>query len=201
MKSHLLFCGLALFAAEAAHAKSADKAFDGFKAGVSVGRSRTSLDKPVAGETATFDRSGKSVDWRGYVGYDLQTNANIVIGAELGLAGGGKSFREKVGATIVKVDPRRSFDVSARIGYAIGNRILLFGKAGWSRQHFNLTATRDAIGAKPIEGKIKENGFLYGAGAEFALTPSLAIRGEYDRVKFNDDLKRDRLLLGGVLRF
>ncbi len=201
MKIKTLLCGMALVAAGTAHAQdSSDKPFNGFKVGASAGISRTSIDKPVAGEKAELDVSKKSFDWRGYAGYDIQTDSNIVLGVELGLGGGGKTFTQKVGATNVKVNPGRTFDATARAGYALGN-ILVFGKAGWARQHFDLTATPTAIGAKPVTTKIKESGFLFGGGAEVALTPQFAIRGEYDRVKFSDEVKRDRFLLGGVMRF
>lgn len=203
MKTRFLLCSLALVAAGTAHAQdSSDKAFDGPKIGVSAGIGRTSIDKPVAGETARLDDSNKSFDWRGYLGYDVQTDSNIVLGVELGLGGGGRTFDRKVGATSVKTNPGRTFDASARVGYALGNRALLFGKAGWARQNFDLTATSRAVGGpKPATTKIKEDGFLFGGGAEVALTPAFAIRGEFDRVKFSDEVKRDRFLLGGVMRF
>ena len=202
MKTRVLLCGLALFAAEAAHAQTApEKAFDGLKIGASVGRNRTGIENPVAGETKKLDMVNKSVDWRGYLGYDVQTGSNIVIGAELGLGGGGKSFSQKVGATNVKVDPGRSFAASGRLGYAFGNSVLIFGKAGWAWQRFDTSATSTAIGAKPVDGRIKEDGFLFGGGAEIAFSPSVAIRGEFDQVRFNDDLKRNRIMVGGVLRF
>lgn len=201
MKIKSLLCGMALVAAGTAHAQDAsDKPFNGFKVGASAGISRTSIDKPVAGETAKLDVSKKGFDWRGYVGYDIQTDSNIVLGVELGLGGGGKTFTQKVGATNVKANPGRTFDATGRVGYAFNN-VLVFGKAGWARQHFDLTATPTAIGAKPVTTKIKESGFLFGGGAEVALTSQFAIRGEYDRVKFSDEVKRDRFLLGGVMRF
>ena len=202
MKSRILLCGLALFAAQAAHAQPNDeKAFDGPKIGVSLGRTGTDVARPVAGETAKLDLDKKSFDWRGYLGYDVQTGSNIVIGAELGLGGGGKSFTQKVGTTNVKVNPGRTIDATSRIGFAAANSVLIFGKAGWAWQQFELSATRAVAGAKPVDTKIKESGFLYGGGVEVALSPSIAIRGEYDRVKFNDELKRHRFLLGGVVRF
>jgi opacity protein-like surface antigen len=202
MKIKSLLCGMALVAAGTAHAQDGSyKAFDGFKIGASAGIGRTSIEKPVAGEKAELDIAKKSFDWRGYVGYDVQTDSNIVLGVELGLGGGGKSFSQKVGATNVKVDPGRTFDASARLGYSVANTVLIFGKAGWARQHFDLAATSPAIGAKPITTKIKEDGLLFGGGAEVALSPSFAIRGEFDHVKFSDDVKRNRFLLGGVMRF
>ena len=202
MKMKSLLCGIALLAAGTAHAQdNSDKAFDGPKIGVSAGINRTSIDKPVAGETAKLDMAKKSFDWRGYVGYDIQTDSNIVLGVELGLGGGGKTFSQRVGATDVKTNPSRSFDATARAGYAVGNRVLVFGKAGWARQNFDLTATPRAVGGKAVTTKIKEDGLLFGGGAEVAISPSFAIRGEFDHVKFSDDVKRNRLLLGGVMRF
>ena len=102
MKMKSLLCGIALLAAGTAHAQDeSNKAFDGFKVGVSAGINRTSIEKPVAGETARLDNAKKSFDWRGYLGYDIQTDSNIVLGVELGLGGGGKSFSQRVGATDV----------------------------------------------------------------------------------------------------
>jgi opacity protein-like surface antigen len=202
MKTKILLCSVALVAAGTAQAQDrSEKAFDGPKVGASAGISRVSIDKPVAGETARLDVSNKGFDWRGYLGYDVQTDSNIVLGVELGLGGGGRTFDRKVGATSIKTNPGRTLDASARVGYALGNRALLFGKAGWARQNFDLTATPRAVGAKPVTTKIKEDGFLFGGGAEVALTPAFAIRGEFDRVKFSDDVKRNRFLLGGVMRF
>lgn len=202
MKIRFLLCSLALVAAGTAQAQDgSDKSFDGFKIGASAGINRTSIDKPVAGEKAELDVAKSGFDWRGYVGYDVQTDSNIVLGVELGVGGGGRTFEQKVGTTKVKADPGLTFDASARLGYAVGNSLLVFGKAGWARQHFDLTATPGAIGAKPVTTQIKENGFLFGGGAEVALSPSFAVRGEFDRVRFSDEVKRNRFLLGGVMRF
>lgn len=202
MKIKFLLGGLALIAAGTAQAQdNDDKAFDGPKVGISAGISRTSIERPVAGETAKLDIAKKSFDWRGYLGYDVQTDSNIVLGVELGLSGGGKSFDQRVGATDVKTNPGRSLDASARVGYAIGNKALIFGKAGWARQNFDLTATPRAVGGKPVTTKIKEDGLLFGGGVEVAVNSSFAIRGEFDHVKLSDDVKRNRFLLGGVMRF
>lgn len=202
MKNRILLCGLALFAAQTAHAQPNDeKAFDGFRIGASIGRTGNDIVRPVAGETGKLDLDKKSFDWRGSLGYDVQTGSNIVIGAEIGLGGGGKSFTQKVGTTSVKVNPGRTIDATGRIGFAAANSVLIFGKAGWAWQQFEISATRAAAGAKPVDTKLKESGFLYGGGVEVALSPSIAIRGEYDRVKFSNELKRDRFLVGGILRF
>jgi opacity protein-like surface antigen len=130
MKTKILLSSLALVAAGTAQAQdSSEKTFDGPKVGVSAGISRTSIDKPVAGETARLDDSNKSFDWRGYLGYDVQTDSNIVLGVELGMGGGGRTFDRKVGATSVRTNPGRTFDASARVGYALGNRALLLPSA------------------------------------------------------------------------
>lgn len=202
MKKTILLSGLALVAAQTAHAQSGeDKSFDGFKVGASVGRTSQDVDRKIAGETAKLDIDKKSIDWRGYVGYDIQTDSNIVIGAEVGIGGGGKTLEQKVGATNVKVNPRRSIDATGRVGYAAGNQVLLFAKGGWAWQRFDVDAKSTAAGAKSVETRIKENGFLYGAGVEYALSPSFSLRGEFDRVKFSDELKRNRFLLGAAVRF
>jgi len=54
MKKTILLSGLALVAAQTAHAQSGeDKSFDGFKVGASAGRTSQDVDRKITGETAS----------------------------------------------------------------------------------------------------------------------------------------------------
>ncbi|PZR51415.1 MAG: hypothetical protein DI537_56695, partial [Stutzerimonas stutzeri] len=52
-----------------------------------------------------------------------------------------------------------------------------------------------------VRDRSSEHGVLFGGGVEYALTDHIGLRGEFDRVSFNDRYKRNRAMAGISYRF
>jgi opacity protein-like surface antigen len=65
----------------------------------------------------------------------------------------------------------RVFDLKARAGLS-ANRALFYGVLGYSQAHYTQEGDGDAV-------QVDSDGFLYGIGAEYAVSPRLTIGLEY----------------------
>ncbi|MCW5687861.1 MAG: porin family protein [Pseudolabrys sp.] len=79
--------------------------------------------------------------------------------------------------------------LTLRGGYAFG-RLLAYGKAGGALMHERLKLTPAPGGGQTeiFTGKAWRAGWTVGAGLEYALTPSLAAKVEYDYLDFSGDV-------------
>ncbi|WP_447725707.1 outer membrane protein [Sphingomonas koreensis] len=201
MKRAFLGITIGLLAAGTASAQTDAPTFTGPRVGVSVGMN-TGKDKnvlPGPGETGSRK---KGVIVRGTVGYDVPISENAIIGAEVGIATGGRDIVTRNGTLSYRTDPGLTLDASGRVGFKPTEQLLLFGKAGWAMQRVT-TARTSGSGAvsTTVSTKGTEHGFLWGAGAEYALTPNMALRADFDRVRFNDHYSRTRVMGGVNFRF
>lgn len=76
----------------------------------------------------------------------------------------------------------------------LGDQFRLYGLAGVSEMEGSFT-----VG--PFEGSERETDFSYGAGAEFDLTPNLAVGADYMRYLDQDDNTFDAASVGLTYRF
>ncbi|WP_447725705.1 MlaA family lipoprotein [Sphingomonas koreensis] len=171
--------------------------FTGPRVGASIGFNRSAGRHILPGpDEAGGHKIG--VILRGSVGYDLPVGAKVIAGAEVGAATGGRDIVTQRGNLHYRIDPGFTLDASARLGVKPSAQLLLFGKAGWAMQRVTTVRTIDDI---TIATKGTRHGFLWGVGAEYALAPGMALRAEFDHVKFNDRYSRIRLLSGIGFRF
>lgn len=79
--------------------------------------------------------------------------------------------------------------LAVRGGYAF-DRMLVYGKAGGAlmHEHLKMTPTPGNGQTETYVGKAWRKGFVVGAGVEYALTPSLAAKIEYDFFSFSGDI-------------
>lgn len=166
--------------------------FSGPHADITVGWNRGTA-KDVLPGTGEQRKSGVAV--RGSAGYDIAIGDGGIIGAEVGLSSGGRNIEAVRGGSRMTIDPRFSIDAAARVGVKPIQDLLLYGKAGWAMQRINANLSQTS-GAGMTE-RTTEHGFLWGGGAQVALSPNLSLKAEYNRVKFNDDYSRSRIM-GGV---
>ena len=173
-------------------------AFEGPHAGTELiyQRGSATVDIPGSGNTKDTD-SGRS--YRGFVGFDFPVSENFVVGGELGLSNGGADIRHSVdsGASL-EVDQGMAYDISARAGYVFADSMLVYGRAGYINTSFD-TVTVSAADVRSSNDE-REGALLLGAGAEWAVSDSFSIRGEYRRANF-DSADTQQILVGGVLRF
>ena len=174
--------------------------FQGLQVGVGLGAGKVQSEDAIPGFIRKSDGDAKGFNYRIFAGYDFKVAERIVLGAEAGVGGGDKKFNSRVDTARVKIDPGRSYDVTARLGFLATDNLLLYGRAGWARQEFEreISFTNNTT---TIKSDKTNNGKLFGVGAEYALNDNLAVRAEYDRTDFNGDRKRDRLLVSAAYRF
>lgn len=79
--------------------------------------------------------------------------------------------------------------LTLRGGYTFG-RLLAYGKAGGAllHEHLKMTPTPGASQTETLVGKAWRGGWTVGGGLEYALTPSLSAKVEYDFLKFTGDI-------------
>lgn len=136
---------------------------------------------------------------RGSAGYDVALGDSAIVGAEIGIGSGGRDIQTIRGNDLFTVDPRLTVDAAARFGVKPSDGLLVYGKAGWAMQR--VTASFAQTGGATVTGRDTEHGFLWGGGAQVALSRNVSLKAEYDRVKFNDYYKRSRLMGGLSFNF
>lgn len=197
MKRIVLALALGATTMGTAHAQDAAPSFTGPRVGISAGWNQ-GTDKqvlPGPGETGS-KKSGIAV--RGVVGYDAPIGNFVTLGGELGVGIGGRDIVTRNATQQYRTDPGITFDASARLGVKPTNNVLLFGRAGWAMQRVKTTLTNGAVS---VTDKDTEHGFLFGGGAELAVTQNVALRVDYDRTNFSDHYKRNRVMGGVSVRF
>lgn len=165
--------------------------------GVDVVRDANEAGQP----TSTSNASRSGFGGRVHVGYDAVIGDIILVGAEIGVGLGGKTIDQ---ASLVQpgryeIDPGLTYDATARLGFSPVNGLAVYGRGGyrWLRVKESVT---DQI-ADNFSRKETEKGFTYGGGIEWALSENFSLRGEFNRTKFNKNLRQNKVSLGASIRF
>lgn len=197
MKRLLTLAILASLAPGSAFAQSAAPTFTGPHVAVMGGWNQNQDKKVLTGTGNDSEKKG-GVVVRGAIGYDHAIGDLGIIGAELGIATGGRAVTTSSGGSTYRTDPNISFDATARAGVKPIDNLLLFGKAGWSMQR---VGTRLATPTGTLTSKDTGHGFLWGGGAELSVHQNVSLRVDFDRVSFSDHYARNRVLGGLNFRF
>jgi outer membrane immunogenic protein len=134
-------------------------------------------------------------------GYDFQMG-----GAVLGVEGeaADSSVKQCSGASTV-ADPRicakagRDLYVGGRVGTVVGDRTLLYAKAGYTNAQAKLTSN-DGTGQATL-GKTNLDGYRVGAGAEYALGSNSFVKTEYRYSNYESGFSRHQVVAGFGFRF
>lgn len=182
----------ALFiAVSPAGAQSTRAPFTGPRAEVTAGYDVTTFDNQPAGTPDDIGQARIGVA----AGYDVAIATNWRLGAEVGAGwtlGDGRNFT--VGATTGSIDQGRDLDASLRLGYVVGDRMMIYGKAGWANSRY--TARAGTVSARS-----NEDGFRAGAGIEHMLGQNIYAKGEYRYTSYGNNVDRHQLLAGLGYRF
>jgi outer membrane immunogenic protein len=136
-----------------------------------------------------------------FAGYDYQLTPKIVVGAEGGFSVGASDRIGPSGLDQATIDPDYSFDLSARAGYVVGEKNLLYVRGGYANTRANVSRV---IGNTSFSDKNSYDGWFVGGGVERKLLDNVSSRIEY---RFNDfgsdghDFQRHQVLLGVAYRF
>ena len=191
-----------ILAAPFATASSAAQ-FDGPFVGAQVGwQSEKMRDTKSSLGVAPVDQNKRSVTGGVFAGYDKTVNGRIVVGAEGGLDfASDDKVQSTVGGSNYSVDPKYSFDVTARAGYLVNPQTLLYLRGGYTNARVRTTVT-NAGGIQSASDT--KDGWLAGAGVERAVAQNVSARLEYRYSKLSEGDGKDqrhRVLAGLSYRF
>jgi len=198
---YVLMTSFALFLTTVAQPAAAQN-FTGPSVGGQVGWSDNQLRGPAQNGAALPVHASQDSPTLGvYAGYDREFG-RIVVGGELGVSfGTDDAINAANGIARYRIDPRRSFDVSARAGYLITPKTLVYARGGYVNEQVRTTLTPPAGSVSRSDDR---NGWLAGGGLERVLLPHLSVRAEYRYVDLSDGFgkwDRHQVLTGITWRF
>lgn len=137
----------------------------------------------------------------GYAGYDYTVSPNVVLGVEGGFSLAASDRVGPAGTDNATIDPHYSFDLSARAGYVVGERNLVYVRGGYTNTRARFAQD---IGAARVSANHTYDGWFVGGGVERKLLDNVSTRLEY---RFSDldsgprDYQRHQVLVGVAYRF
>lgn len=184
MKNTMKKVSLSLFAlAMIPTVVGAESQFQGFYTGAGVGYGRTNLHakaKVPGYKSKSHNKSIDSAIFDAFIGYGAPIDVSgFYLGGELGFGydTAHYSLKKTFEDHTVKVRMKSGlfYHVAARLGYIICNKTLLYGRIGYQgHQH---KAKFSISGNKTKHAK--RDGLILGFGADYALTKTTFLRGEY----------------------
>ncbi|WP_120075942.1 outer membrane protein [Aurantiacibacter odishensis] len=185
MKTKLLLTALATFAGFAATPSQAED-FDGPYIGVQAGWNRAEVaNATIESQPVDAEASRDALVLGGYVGYNYKINDRLVIGAEAGFSGAfDDEIRAQSDGAAITIDPRYSFDLTARAGYLVNDKTLIYVRGGYANSR-----VRTALVTDDATTRVSDNldGWLVGGGVERALTDNVSARLEYRYTDFGNN--------------
>ncbi|AKH44333.1 outer membrane immunogenic protein [Altererythrobacter atlanticus] len=138
-----------------------------------------------------------------FAGYDHEVAPNVVLGVEGGFSLGASDRIGPNGADNASLDPRYSFDASARAGYVLGERNLLYVRGGYANTRARLTQD---ISGVAVRSQDNYDGWFVGGGVERKLLDNVSTRVEYRYSDLGDNndigkYERHQVLAGVAYRF
>lgn len=134
-------------------------------------------------------------------GYDFQTGMGLV-GIE---AEASDSTAKLCGGSRTAADPRvcakagRDLYIGGRVGTVVGDRTLLYAKAGYTNAQAKLTSN-DGTGQITLD-KTNLNGARVGVGAEYAVNSNAFVKTEYRYSNYERGFSRHQVVAGFGFRF
>lgn len=177
--------------------------FNGPFVGVQGGWSQNDVRTPSTplGDVRV-DGSRDSAVIGAFAGYDHKIGSRVVIGAEAGIqAGIDDSIVRNSSVGLATIDPRYSFDLTARAGYLVNDKTLAYVRGGYSNARTRTTID-DAVGIRAASGH--RDGWIVGGGVERAITDNISARIEYrytDLSEGDGRFDRHQALVGVAYRF
>lgn len=202
MKTIYLIPTLAVALVSLAGTASAQE-FDGPSIGVQAGWNKADVRNPRSDiGIAPIDRSRDSFVGGAFVGYDREVASNVVIGvqADFSVAADDKIIQR--GATgLATLDPKYNIDLTARAGYVVAPKTLVYVRGGYANQRVRTTIT-EATGTRSDANSL--NGWTVGGGVERILFDKVSARVEYRYADLSDGggkYDRHQVLVGAAYRF
>ena len=196
MKLLAIVGGVALAAALSNPAEAAD--FTGPRVEVHAGWERLGVADPAL----KLDDREDGIVYGVGVGYDVALGKRLVAGLEADFDLADTEFERVAGNTRVEARARRDIALSARLGARLGDRLLLYGKAGYTNARIaGVLIANGTAGTTREEFAANGDGLRLGAGVEFALGAHAYAKSEYRYSNYESDVTRHQLLAGFGYRF
>lgn len=185
MKRKLVFAALATFAGFVATPSQADD-FDGPYIGAQAGWNRAEVaDATIESQPVDAESSRDALVLGGYAGYNHKIDDRLVIGAEVGFSGAfDDELRAQSGGAAITIDPRYSFDLTARAGYLVNDKTLVYVRGGYANSRVRTTLVTNDATTRESDNL---DGWLVGGGVERALTDQVSTRLEYRYTDFGNN--------------
>ena len=177
--------------------------FDGPFVGAQVGWQSEKMRNPKSSfGTVPVSDTNNNVTGGVFVGYDKTIGDRFVVGAEAGLDfASDDEFQNSAGGKTYTVDPKYSYDLTARAGYLVTPDMLIYARGGYTNARVRTTVTNaSAISSNSSN----QDGWLVGAGVERQIAPHASARIEYRYSKLSEGDGKDdrhRVLAGLSYRF
>lgn len=176
MKSPLISIALAA-ALGAAVTPAQAETYDGPYVGVTAGWERGEIADRIETQSITAEASRDALVLGGYAGYNFKVTDRIVIGAEAGFSATvHDQIRAASAGKSLTIDPRYSFDLSARAGYLVTDQALVYVRGGYANNR--VRTTLDGL-TGPVTASDNLDGWQLGGGVEYAITDRISARAEY----------------------
>ncbi len=198
-----LVAGAALFGAtQAVAAEPFSGPYIGAEAGWQQDKLRSSVTSPAGVLLEDANATGNGFSYGGQIGYDFKVSPIFVLGAEVQATGDSNKIR----TGNVTADAGRTFNMTARGGFLVADKTLVYGKGGWTNSRISWDDGIDSVSSN-------RDGWLAGFGVEHMLTDNLSARAEYRYSEYNrlrtdvsgDDLsakfRRNAVAVGVNYRF
>ncbi len=150
--------------------------------------------------------SSDGVTYGGAAGYDVQVG-KLVLGADGEITGSTARNRSTGVVTVgdsLRTSAGRDLYAGGRIGVALAPRVMIYGKAGYTNARVD---TRYTNATTTVSDHANAGGYRLGAGAQFNLSNSIYLKGEYRYSNYqklqgyNIDLDRHQVLGGLGVKF
>ena len=194
---------LAAAAACVTAAPAAAQNFTGPSVGVQGGWQEEKVKTPQTNlGVLPIDRSRDSAVAGVFLGYDHELGRGFVAGVEGGFSiASSDKLRGGNGTTSVTIDPKRSFDATARAGYLVTPETLVYIRGGYANERIRMTMASASGTSTMSENR---DGWLIGGGVERVLMPHVSARLEYRFTDLGDSkgtYDRHQVLAGVAYRF
>lgn len=148
-------------------AQDAPNAFNGPFVGVQAGWQQDRLGVSVGIDDGSLKNDG--FVYGGQIGYDARVSPNVVIGGEASLTG--LSGSSDIAG--IELGVGRTINATARLGYVVGDKSLLYARGGYSNARFSADDGTTSDSAS-------RDGYTIGGGYELMLARSVSARVEYN---------------------
>lgn len=190
---------MAVISASQGVAQTSGDTFTGPHVGASVGAVQHHFvleESSGTGTTERFNVSRWGIGGEAFAGYDWSVTPSIIAGVEGQFEFGGRHAVERNTDYQFGFKPRYGFSGSARVGYVVSPRMLVYAGAGYG-QHKYRTIAAGNVGADLLGSLNDTRSFILRGGVEAAVAPHTAVRLEFEHL----DGTRNQFMVGIPIRF